>query len=397
MDANNSPALALDSPIVLAAEQYVISLLSDNLTEDHLYHNLPHTLSVKNGVIAIAKSEGIEGKKLEILQLAALFHDCGFINVYDGHEKESQKIAEQFLRNRQYQEEDLIKVLECIDATIPSKEPVNKLEKIIKDADLINLSSNNYPVLLTALRHEWSVFMNSSFEDPEWYEMNAKFLKDHHYYTKGAVKLFDEKKNANRKYLKKMAKKEREKNAKLVDKGKLTNNKSAQMMFKTSLRNHLDLSTLADNKANIMLSVNAGIITIGMPLAVTYIQGNYYLLIPIIGLLFTCLVSMIFATLATRPISMTGDTTDEKIKKGESNLFFFGNFYKMDFKRYQEGMNQVIEDEEKLENSIQRDLFFLGKSLGTKYRQLRICYNVFMVGIIASVLLFFITYRIFVM
>ena len=35
-------------------------------------------------------------------------------------------------------------------------------------------------------------------------------------------------------------------------------------MFKTALRNHLDLSNLADNKANIMLSVNALIITIAI-------------------------------------------------------------------------------------------------------------------------------------
>ncbi|MDV7394754.1 DUF5706 domain-containing protein, partial [Arthrospira platensis SPKY1] len=130
------------------------------------------------------------------------------------------------------------------------------------------------------------------------------------------------------------------------------------MMFKTALRNHLDLSNLADNKANIMLSVNALIITIAMPLAVSFIKSNLFLLIPLGCLLATCLLSMIFATLATRPIPMTGYTAKEQIDEGRSNLFFFGNFYSMKYDEYQEGMKAVIADESNLEGSIMRDLFF---------------------------------------
>ena len=103
---------------------------------------------------------------------------------------------------------------------------------------------------------------------------------------------------------------------------------------------------------------------------------------------------MIFATLATRPIKMLGYTSKEQIQAKESNLFFFGNFYDMSFQEYQEGIQQVIADEEGLDNTIMRDLFFLGRSLGTKYRQLRICYNIFMVGIVSTVLIFAICYGI---
>ena len=170
-------------------------------------------------------------------------------------------------------------------------------------------------------------------------------------------------------------------------------NKSAQMMFKTSLRNHLDLAALADNKANIMLSVNALIITIVIPLAASYIaDGNSYLLLPMILLLLTCLLSMVFATLATRPIRMEGHTEMEQIKNGKSNLFFFGNFYKMKFEDYQTGMMDVLAEESKLDGSIMRDLYYLGSSLGTKYKQLRLCYTIFMWGIIATVAAFGISY-----
>jgi len=163
-------------------------------------------------------------------------------------------------------------------------------------------------------------------------------------------------------------------------------------MFKTSLRNHLDLSTLADNKANIMLSVNALLITIVMPLAASYVRDNVYGLIPMATLLLTCLSSMVFATLATRPIHMGGKTDERSIQEGKSNLFFFGNFFKMPYERYEKGMLEVVSDESKLDSSIMRDLYFLGASLGRKYRLLRICYTIFMWGVIVSVALFGLLY-----
>ena len=165
------------------------------------------------------------------------------------------------------------------------------------------------------------------------------------------------------------------------------------MMFKTSLRNHLDLSNLADNKANIMLSVNALIITIVMPQTVSsFFKGNLFLIFPLVSLLLTCLASMIYATLATRPIKMKGYTSEDQVKTNRSNLFFFGNFYKMSYSEYRSGMQFVVADEDKLEDSIMRDLYFLGKSLGRKYNQLRTCYTIFMIGIIFTVLVFVISY-----
>jgi len=52
---------------------------------------------------------------------------------------------------------------------------------------------------------------------------------------------------------------------------------------------------------------------------------------------------------------------------------------------------EVVKDDEKLDNSITRDLFYLGKALGKKYRYLRLCYNFFMYGIIFAVIAFVVT------
>lgn len=166
----------------------------------------------------------------------------------------------------------------------------------------------------------------------------------------------------------------------------INSSKAAQTQLKTTLRNHIDLSAIADNKANIMLTTNTMVITIGLPLLLSNF-GNFPSVIwSVIILAISSVASMIFATLATRPLHMSGFTSLEDVPRKKTNLFFFGNFYKMSYDKYYQGLHEVIENDELLDDSISRDLFFLGKSLGRKYRQLRICYNIFMYGLVLAVL-----------
>ncbi|GAB5553010.1 MAG: hypothetical protein Sapg2KO_26010 [Saprospiraceae bacterium] len=379
------------TPIVEQVETYVTNLLLKQLTEDHQYHNLSHTLAVKTACRKLGEEIGLNESDLEALEIAALFHDVGFIETYNGHEGVSRRMAQDFLSAKSYPEKQLDKVLGCIDVTFMANRPSNTLEEIIRDADLINLGSDGYTTHLNGLRHEWEVFLGQKFDDADWYKMNRKFLASQDFFTEAARSFYGPKLDNNKKWLKKMAKMAKKaKNKPVVS--SINASKSAQIMFKTSLRNHIDLSSLADNKANIMLSVNALIITLIVPLAVAQVRESPFLLIPILILLLTCLVAMIFATLATRPIKMDGITPNLTIEQGKSNLFFFGNFYKMGFDQYKRGVYQVLEKDEDLEDSIMRDLFFLGKSLGTKYAQLRICYTIFMSGIFLAVIAFIIAY-----
>lgn len=163
---------------------------------------------------------------------------------------------------------------------------------------------------------------------------------------------------------------------------------NARMMFKTTLRNHIDLTNIADGKANIMLSINALIITIAMPLLISEVEKSPYLIMPIGLLLLTCVLSIIFAALATRPIKTNGVTPLDKVKNTGSNIFFFGNFHNMKIEDYHAGLKEVLADEKVLEQSIFNDLYYLGLALGKKFELLRICYMVFMIGIVLSALSF---------
>ncbi|MCB0630781.1 MAG: DUF5706 domain-containing protein [Saprospiraceae bacterium] len=375
--------------IIRKAEEYVRDLLKQ-LDKRYCYHDLDHTLRVKKSVEELSSAAGLSPTESEVLLLAALFHDTGFTETYQGHEKISCRIAKNFLSDQSYPSDKIERVLSCIGITEVNVTPDNRLEMLMKDADLSNLGQEDYLNYLARLRCEWEDVLQKKHTDEEWYALNYQFLKSHRYYTPTANSLYGRQLEANQKQLKKMAKES--KGDKESVKTGIKGSRSAQMMFKTALRNHLDLSNLADNKANIMLSVNALIITIAMPVAATYVTSLPYLLPPAILLLCTCLASMIFATLATRPIKMTGYTPPEVIERGESNLFFFGNFFRMSLREYQAGMAQVVDNEERLEGAIMRDLYYLGHSLGRKYNQLRICYNIFMLGIIMAVIVFVISY-----
>jgi HD superfamily phosphodiesterase len=382
----------MGSSWVEEAEAHVRHLLSNQLDPRHVYHNLQHTLAVRDATLSLAERLSLESNDCEVLELAALFHDTGFTEVYEGHEAVSCRIADEFLKAKGYEAPQLEKVIRCIACTKISAQPENLLEMVLRDADMAHLASTDYLNAVEGLRREWVIFLKESYTDQEWHELNHKFLKGHNYYTHAARELWDGLKSSNQKSLKKLV---RETNSEQSDDGRVTGSRSAQMMFKTALRNHIDLSNLADNKANIMLSINAIIITIAMPLAATYVKQNPYLIAPMGALLGTCLSSMFFATMATRPIKMTGYTEREAVRQGRANLFFFGNFFKMTFEEYREGMMHIATDEVRLDSAIMRDLFFLGKSLGRKYTQLRTCYTVFLSGIGITVFIFLVSYLIF--
>ena len=70
------------------------------------------------------------------------------------------------------------------------------------------------------------------------------------------------------------------------------------------------------------------------------------------------------------------------------NLLFFGNFHEMSLEDYTWGMNEMMNNRDYLYGTMIKDIYSLGVVLAKKYRFLRISYNIFMFGLIASVIAF---------
>lgn len=379
----------MQSELAKNAEAYVVDLLKKGLTPDHGYHDLKHTLYVRDATQELGRRYQLSEEELEQLELAALFHDTGFTKTYQGHEDVSKEIASSFLKEQHLSDERIRQINQLIEVTKVSVEPEPLLEKIMKDADF-NTSGPTYEEKSEALRKEWEVFNGQQFTEEGWLKNGLEFWESHRFYTGEAQALYGE---AKRKTLKSL-KKSYEKISPNIDDldFAISKSKSAQMMFKTTLRNQIDLTNIADNKANIMLSINSLLITIGIPMLGSNLKEHPNLVYPAVVLLLTCILSIVFATLATRPVKMLGHTDLNIIDKGTSNLFFFGNFFKMNREDYMKGLMLVMQKEENIDMSIVNDLYFLGRTLGNKYHRLRITYQIFMFGMVATVMTFGLLY-----
>ncbi len=163
-----------------------------------------------------------------------------------------------------------------------------------------------------------------------------------------------------------------------------------ETMFRISSGNHQRLSDMADNKAHIMITTTSIIISVLLSVLLRKLEDNPHLVIPTLLLLLVCLTTMVFCILATRPAIPDGRFSADDITSKKVNLLFFGNFYRMHFEEFDEGMKAMMKDRDFLYGSLTRDVFSQGVVLGRKYRLLRIGYNVFMFGVITSVVGFII-------
>ena len=195
--------------IVQLAADYTDLLFKEQMSSMLLYHDEAHTQSVRKVALLLAKHYKATPLELEVLELATLFHDLGYIKVYTGHETVSQEIATDFLNKYHYPTSLIQQVQALIGATHIQQEPTNLLEEIIKDADLNNVGQKKYIRTITNLRTELDTFLNQQFKDIEWYEANIKFLDGHSFFTEKAQELFGKKKKSNRKKVKKLIRKMR--------------------------------------------------------------------------------------------------------------------------------------------------------------------------------------------
>ena len=118
------------------------------------------------------------------------------------------------------------------------------------------------------------------------------------------------------------------------------------------------------------------------------LENNPHLIIPTFALTLVCLVTIVIAILATRPNVSSGKFTTQDIMEKKTNLLFFGNFHGMAINDYLWGMKEMMKDADYLYGSMIKDIYYLGIVLGKKYKLLRLCYTIFMFGIVISVMLF---------
>ncbi len=382
--------------ILQKAKNYVEILFKDKLSSVYFYHNFIHTAYTVNKAEEIMKNTPVSEEDQEKVLVALWFHDTGYIECALNHEERSVEVMKAFLHQENYPEAYIADVEKLILATKIQYEPQNLLEKIVKDADFSHFAGHDYSDISDALRKEWELTNVRCFSNEEWNAGNLDMLKNKHtFYTDYAKENWEPLKKKNIKKIEKKLEKEEEKkeSKKEVSEGKKEKEKSdrsVDTLFRVTLNNHTRLSDIADSKANILLSVNAIIISVCLSVLVPKLDApkNSHLILPSFILLLSSVLTIIFAILSTKPNVTKSTFTSQDIANRKVNLLFFGNFQQMLFEDYNNAMKDLIKDRDYIYDSMVKDLYYLGKVLDRKYKLLSITYKIFMAGIIISVLSF---------
>ena len=392
-----------DSTIIAQAEKYVTNLLP-GLPATMVYHNLTHTREVVKAAEKVGNYANLNEEEMEILILSAWFHDSGFTVDYENHEENSVAIAEEFFKKNDYPSDRKEIVKSSILSTKIDHKPATLIENVLNDADFYHLSKKSYFDKLLLLKSELENIKKDKIDDSYWHEENLDFLKTDRFYTEYGKTVLAPKveKNALVQYkmIKKLGKMQDEMIGKDLNlnperlkelKKKLKKvegrpDRGIETMIRLTSRNHINLSSMADNKANILISVNSIIISIIISGLIKTLDNHPHLVIPTYVILTINVITIVYAIMVLRPNVTKGKFTRADIEKKNTNLLFFGNFHGMARKDFRWGMMEMLKDSDYLYSSLIDDIYFLGKVLGKKYKFLRYSYNIFMYGIIVAVI-----------
>src|SRR5918993_1888880 len=386
-------------------KQYALSFFNSKNQEGLQYHDLAHTEGVLKAAIQIGNHYQLSDEDFFVVITAVWFHDMGYFSDHPkNHEQEGAEKAATYLRTINVPEEIIEKIRRCILATKIPQTPVTLLEQIVCDADMFHLGTSEFTERNKLMRKECEDVQHRDISKEEWRKGSIALMESHHYHTDYCRVLLNKKKQEN---LDKLLFKQEvvaEKKAAPValpepvideqavpKKIKKRDNpdrpdKGIETMFRVASTNHQRLSDMSDNKAHIMISVNSIIISVILGLVIRRLDATPNILLPTMILLTGSMIAVIFSVLATRPKIPDGLFRKEQVDKKTVNLLFFGNFYRMPFDDYYDGMQKVMADREFLYGSLIRDIHSQGIVLGRKYKLLRISYTIFMFTLVISIL-----------
>jgi predicted metal-dependent HD superfamily phosphohydrolase len=396
----------MDSEYIRQARAMAEEVFRNRSFDKHVFHNYDHTQDVVNAVNIIGQHTNLTADEMESALVAAWLHDVGYANGSKNHEETSARKAQELLEKLGAPQRKVKEVTESILATRMPQKPTSAVGQVLCDADLFHLSTEECEEKSDMLRQELKALGTKDMSTEEWVDSTVNFMKHHSYHTLYGRTVLEQRKQKNIKKLKKLLKPEinpkqykkleeevEKLRSKLEKERILKPDRGIETMFRTTSHNHIMLSQMVDSKASILITINSIILSLVVSVLIRKLEENSYLLIPTILLISVCLATMVFSILASRPNVSSGKFTREDIKNKQTNLLFFGNFHAMNVEDYQWGMKEMMKDADYLYGSLIKDIYYLGKVLGRKYRYLRIAYSIFMYGFVVAILSFIIALR----
>jgi hypothetical protein len=294
----------------------------------------------------------------------------------------------------EYKLEDIAEIENLILSTKANAEPDGTLQEILHDADYINIGKKRFNDRAELLRIEWERVLKKNYSPLEWAEEQLNFLLKTTFRTEEALTRYDDQREVNIRRQRELIDKLKAADLKRVSKLEKNKNepkkdgRGIETLYRSVYAYHINLSSIADNKANIMISINTIIISLVITLfgtGFTFSTGDDFsvrFVYPMVVLLLGSLTAVVFAIFSARP----NVTSKEKyeLSNKNSSILFFGNFTQLQLQEFIDQIHLLKEQKEELYNSMSIDIYHLGAVLMKKYRLLSWSYNVFMGGLVLS-------------
>ena len=187
----------IDHALVRKARAYVEALIREKKPEWVKYHDFHHAKSVVEACRVIGAASNLGEEDLEVVILAAWFHDVGYVGGIDRHEERSVDMAIAFLQESGYPKEKIAQLAGCVLATQIPQKPKNLLEQVLCDADIAHLASEDFLELSELVRLEIEHRMRIKLTEEEWLTMNIDFVAGHRYFTDYAKTMFEKQRRRN--------------------------------------------------------------------------------------------------------------------------------------------------------------------------------------------------------
>lgn len=382
------------------AQNYVLSLFNNHKGTKLVYHNYQRTAEIVERLVTISDHLNLNRELKEVAQLAAWFHGVGYLFDYHNPIPKSKDLARGFLTAEQYPANLIDQVITTIDTTAPDGIAETIEEQLLSDSITAQNYAQDFFETIPLLRLELELH-GRKISSYEWHQIQLRNQLQTRFFTPFAKQQYGTATAKNLLSQKNKAEKSKLLPNQIIDdkEGQLrrfqglekkTPTSATQTFFRTNYRNHINLSAIADNKANIMISVNAILISVVISI-LSYRNipdTNPMVLLPVVIFLVTGLASLICAVLSIRPKVTAPPAGPINFEEAKKNIVFFGNFVRLDLQQYEDAVDAVLRDGALLYGNMARDLYFLGKVLEKKYAYLTMSYNIFMVGFVATVATF---------
>jgi hypothetical protein len=363
-----------------------------------VFHTFGRCKKLVKWVKVLSESYGLKSEDKLVLQAAAWLHSIGYTEDTRDDADATLRISGELLRALKLNDDIIERIQKLLLVKPGYHQPLNEMEEIICDAATWYLAKKSF--LNQNIQHwkEHNTRTNESISKELWDEQAIAWIRNHQYFTLAGRTLLEEKKYRNLARLRAATEegfvqyntettvvapvKESKKKARTFS------DKGIDTLFRTASANNQRISAMADNKAQILITVNAIILSAVISLILRKIDQQLYLAYPTFLLIGVSLVTIVFYILAIRPHVTSGEFTREAFDNREVNILFFGNYHRMDPNAFRTAMSDLLNSNELVYNNLIDDLYGQGTSVGRKFELLRIAYNVFMFGLVISVIAF---------